>query len=108
MADRKKREGESVWQRLRQGCDRVLLRNCRCESLSNRLLTVQGCCDIVAYGRECILLAVRDPDVREICICGRDLLCLSYHPDAVQIQGEIFSVTLDSGEHVKEGETDAY
>lgn len=93
MAEQKKREHESLWRRLRCSCDRLMMQNCRCESLSNQLLTVQGCCRIVEYQTEHILLSVRDPDVKEICICGRDLLCLSYHPDAVQIRGKILSVT---------------
>ncbi len=99
MADRNKGEGESLWRRVCRRYDRLLLHNCRCESLSNRFFTVQGCCDIVEYGRECILLAVRDPDVGQVCICGRNLLCLSYHPDAVQIRGEIFSVTFGCCKH---------
>ena len=103
MADRSKRNGESVWRRLACGYDRLLLRNCRCESMGNRLLTVQGCCEILEYGRECILLSVRDPDVETLCICGRDLLCLSYHPDAIQIRGEISSVAFGCGEGGKGG-----
>ena len=98
MADRSKRQNESLWRRLSRGYDRLMLHNCRCESVGNRFLTVQGCCDITEYGRECIVLTVRDPDVRMLYIRGRDLLGLSYHPDAVQIRGEIFSLTLERGE----------
>ena len=87
-----KEERKTFWTRLRQGYDRLAFQCLRCESESNRTLTVQGCCAILEYTRESIVLQACDPDVGTVCICGQELLCLSYHPDAVRIRGVISSV----------------
>ncbi len=86
-------ERETFWRRMRRGYDRLSFQSLRCESESNRTLTVQGCCAILEYTYECIVLQTRDPNVGAVCVCGRELLCLSYHPDAVRIRGEISSVS---------------
>ena len=98
-----KGDRETFWQRMRRGYERFSYQRLRFEGEGNHLLTVQGSCAILEYTRECIVLETRDPDVRKVCVCGRDLLCLSYYPDAVRIRGVIVSVTFcENG-----GKTDA-
>ncbi len=82
-----------LWRRIRAEYDRATLTCCRVEMMGCCQMTIQNCTEILEYGRECIRLAIRDPDARQIMICGRELLCLSYHPDAVMIEGCIDSVT---------------
>lgn len=63
-------------------------------------IVVQGCRDILEYGRETICLAVDDPDIDRLIVCGGELVCLSYHPDAVIIEGNI--QTIDFAHHGRE------
>ncbi len=84
----------SLWCRVRRACADFAQRGSRAELVGCRHLTLQGCDAILDYGRECIRLSVKDPDVCEVIICGKDLVCLSYHPDAVLVQGVIYGITL--------------
>lgn len=96
-----KREGqkkESLWRRMRREYDRALLHCCRMEMMGRRRLVVQGCRDILEYGRTRIRLAVCDAEIGSLLVCGGELNCLSYHPDAVVIEGEIDTVCFCSGE----------
>ena len=87
--DRNKR---SLWRRVRQTYDRTTLSVCRLLCTGGGSMTVQGCTDILEYGKTCIRLSVCDPDIGEVAVCGRNLLCLSYQPDAVRIEGDIDSI----------------
>lgn len=82
----------SLWGRVRQTYGRATLSVCRLLCTGGGSMTVQGCTDILEYGRTCIRLSVCDPDVSGVAICGRDLVCLSYQPDAVRIEGEIRTI----------------
>ena len=82
-----------LWQRMRDEYGRATLRCCRTEIMGISRMTVQGCKEILEYGRRCIRLSVCDPDVRQMVICGEDMVCLSYHPDAVMIEGCIRTVS---------------
>ncbi len=68
--------------------------HCRIEMLGGREMIVQGCCGIEEYTPCSITLRVRDPDYVFLHICGRALLCSSYHTDAVQLCGEICALEL--------------
>ena len=82
-----------LWQRIRAEYDRATLSCCRVEMMGCGQMLIQSCTEILEYGRERIRLAVRDPDARQLVICGSELICLSYHPDAVSIKGCICTVT---------------
>ena len=85
---------EGLWQRLRRKYDSATLQCVRAELMGRQRLVLQGCREILQYEPECIVLAVRDPDVSAVCIAGEELLCLSYHADAVVVEGCIESVML--------------
>lgn len=94
MSRKRKCEGEraarpSVIARLRSEYDRATLALCRIEAMGSRRLVIEGCEAIVDYGETCICLAVRDPDARQLMVRGRNLRCLSYHPNAVVIEGRV-------------------
>ena len=103
------KEKISPWRRLRRRYDHAVLRYVRGE-LSGRRLVLYGCREILTYGRECIVLSVEDAEVCAVCVVGRRLLCLSYHSDAVVIEGEICDVRLcrdgESGAWEAEGGTE--
>ena len=98
--ERQKRE--SLWRRMRREYDRALLHCCRMEMMGRHRLVVQGCQDILEYGRTRIRLAVCDAEIDSLLVCGCELSCLSYHPDAVVIEGEIGTVCFCSGEGSEE------
>ena len=87
-----KEERTPLWRKMQEHYERATLSVCRVLCTGCGSMTVQGCRDILAYGDTCIRLAVCDPDARQIVILGEELLCLSYHPDAVRIKGRIRSV----------------
>ncbi len=72
----------------------MTLRVCRAELTGGRNVLIQGCRDIVCYDPTCISLQVEDPDIGFLSVHGTSLVCLSYHADAVVIEGEIREVTL--------------
>ena len=78
-----------IWKRMRDHYDRATGRGLRGEMQGCRQLTLQGCEKILEYGNRRIRLALRDPDACEITVLGEELVCLSYHPDAVVVQGVI-------------------
>ena len=85
-------ESRSLRARLRDGYRSISGQNCRIEQQSDRSVIVQGCCGIDTYTESCIVLCVKDPTVRAVCICGNGLRCSSYHPDGVVVEGCIKSV----------------
>ncbi len=95
---RSKREEQGgkrpLWQRMRTMCDQVTHRDLQAELTGAGELKVQGCERILDYTPDCIHLAVRDGKVCEMVICGRELVCLSYHPDAILIRGRIEGIRL--------------
>lgn len=94
-------ERRPIWQRMKDEYGRATLRCCRAEIMGCSRMTVQGCREILEYGRCCIRLSVCDPDVRELVVCGEELVCLSYHPDAIMIEGRIRAVSFcDDGKAV--------
>lgn len=94
-------ERRPIWQRMKDEYERVTLRCCRIEIMGCSRMTVQGCREILEYGRCCIRLSVCDPDARELAVCGEELVCLSYQPDAIMIEGRIRTVNLcDQGKAV--------
>ena len=95
MANQPKEERMALWRRIRETYDRVTAGGCRSEVIGCSRLTLQGCEEILEYGCRCIRLAVKDPDMRQVIVCGEELLCLSYHPDAIQVQGKIHCVRFE-------------
>lgn len=87
MRDKQKRE--PLRARLRKAFYVATGSHCRMEMQGGREMIVQGCCGIEEYTPCSIILRVRDPDYCFLHICGRALLCSSYHTDAVQVCGEI-------------------
>lgn len=98
---------EPLWRRMRAEYDRVTLNCCRIEAMGSRRVLVQGCEEILAYGRECICLGIRDPDVRVLAINGRELVCLTYHPDAVVVEGEICTLRFCCDVHESQNDREA-
>lgn len=96
--ERERRTRPSVLARVRAECDRATLAVCRIEARGCRRLVVEGCERILDYGECCICLAVRDPDARYLVVRGRDLRCLSYHPNAVILEGRMEAVLWQDGE----------
>ncbi|MBR5615442.1 MAG: YabP/YqfC family sporulation protein [Clostridia bacterium] len=91
---REKQEGRGpLWKRVRDRYDRVTGRCLRGELQGCRQLVLQGCEKILEYGNCRIRLSLRDPDACEIVVCGRELVCLTYHPDAVVVQGMIHYIS---------------
>lgn len=90
---KQRKERGSLWRRLREQYDRATGRGLRGEMQGCRQLILQGCEEILEYGKCRIRLALRDPDACEIIVVGRELVCLSYHPDAVVVQGRIQQIT---------------
>lgn len=88
-----KKERGLLWRRLQEQYDRALGRGLRGEIQGCRQLILQGCEEILEYGKCRIRLSLRDPDACEIIVSGRELVCLSYHPDAVVVQGRIQQIT---------------
>ena len=80
---------KSLWRRMRDGYDRAMGRRCRTQMTGGEGIVLQGCEEILEYGPTCICLRVRDPDIERIILCGQGLVCLSYHPDAVDVKGSI-------------------
>ena len=99
-----KRERRPLWRRVRDRYDRATLQYCRMESMGARRLVIQGCREILEYGRSRICLGVRDPDVCRLSICGHELSCLSYHADAVIVEGDVRAVYLSCGEPDERGD----
>ena len=77
--------------------------HCRTEIQGNQGLFIQGCCGIEAFTPTCILLQVRDPHVRILCVVGEGLLCSSYHEEGVQITGNILRVEFCNQKLKEEG-----
>lgn len=92
MRDRDGKARVGLWRRVRAHCEHATLRMCRMELMGNERAVVQGCEEILEYGRERICLSVRDPEVARVVIGGTGLVCLSYHPDAVVVKGNISSI----------------
>ena len=86
------RRRESLLRRIRCGYDCVMLNHVRMEITGGERVLIEGCQEILEYGRGRICLSVRDARVRSIAVVGSNLRCLSYHPDAVVIEGELESV----------------
>ena len=87
-------EVEPLRARLRRAFCGVTGTHSRIELQSGREMIVQGCCGIEAYEPCRIVLRVRDPELRFLLIVGEELLCSSYHIDALEISGKIFGVRL--------------
>lgn len=96
-ASGERRERRSLWKRIKAEYGRATWLCCRAEITGGSRMTVQGCREILEYGKCLIRLSVCDPDVRELAVCGEELVCLSYHPDAVMIEGRIRAVELRGG-----------
>lgn len=80
--------------RVRRHYECVTLKKCRMEVTGGGRVIVQGCEEILEYGRERIRLSVCDPDLVCVVVDGHELTCISYHPDAVVIEGAVCSVCL--------------
>lgn len=91
--------------RLRRAYDRLTLCVCRAELTGGRNILIQGCRDILCYDPTCISLQVEDPDVGVLTVRGTSLVCLSYHADAVVIEGKIREVVLEGQQERNGGET---
>ena len=87
-----RKDTRRLWQRMRARYQRATLSVCRLLCTGCGEMIVQGCTGIEEYGRQCIRLTICDPDARALTVTGRDLVCLSYQPAAVRIQGSIQSV----------------
>jgi len=59
------------------------------EIRGQRSVTVRGCGRILHYSEDRVCLALFDGRLE---ICGEDLVCTSYYPNAVGIEGCVFSV----------------
>jgi hypothetical protein len=101
---RKKTKQQPLWQRMRQAYDRVTGQGLRGELQGCRQLTLQGCERILEYGEHRIRLLLRDPDVCDITVLGKQLVCLSYHADAIVVQGLIRQIVLSDGNETSEQE----
>ena len=86
------KQRKPLWQRMRDDYGRATLRCLRAELTGCTRMTVQGCTEILEYGRQCIRLAVCDPDVRELVVCGEGLVSLSNQPDALMIEGRVHAL----------------
>lgn len=91
------KQRKPLWQRMKDDYDRATLRCCRAELMGCSRMTVQGCTEILEYGKQCIRLAVCDPDARELVVCGEGLVCLSYQPDALMIEGRVHALRFCDG-----------
>ena len=80
-------EGIPLWRRMREKYDCAVGRWCRAQMTGGSSIVLQGCEEILEYGPTCICLRVRDPDIERVVVCGVGLVCLSYHPDAIEVQG---------------------
>ncbi len=89
-----KQKRVSLWRRMRDRYDCAMGHCLRGEMQGCRQLTLQGCEKILEYGNRRIRLALRDPDACEITVLGEELICLSYHPDAVVVEGRIYHIVL--------------
>lgn len=97
------KQRKPLWQKMRDDYGRATLRCCRVELMGRSRMTVQGCTEILEYGKKCIRLAVSDPDARELVVVGKGLVCLSYQPDAVMIEGCVHALRLcDCAEQARE------
>lgn len=92
MTDKKR--GGGLRRRLRAAYKEELSLGCRGELTGRRRLMIQGCESILDYDETCIRLCVRSGELEEMVICGKELLCQSYHPDAIVIVGEIGRIEL--------------
>ena len=89
-----KSEGKPLWRRIREGYDSATGRRCRSLITGGSGLVLQGGEEIIEYGPTCICLRVRDPEIERVVVCGEGLVCLSYHPDGMEIQGRIGCIRL--------------
>ena len=87
-------EKKALWRRIREGYDGATGRRCRSLITGGGGLVLQGCEEILEYGPTCICLRVRDPEIERVVVCGEGLVCLSYHPDGMEIQGRIGCIRL--------------
>ena len=87
MARSERKKSKPLWRRMRDEYDSALGRCCRAQLAGGGGLVLQGCEEILEYGQTCICLRVRDPQIERVIVCGVNLVCLSYHPDAVELQG---------------------
>ena len=87
-------EGKPLWRRIREGYAGATGRWCRTQITGGGGLVLQGCEEILDYGPTCICLRVRDPEIERVVVCGEGLVCLSYHPDGMEIQGRIGCIRL--------------
>ena len=63
---------------------------CLVEIRAGRVLTLYGGGRILAYTPEQIEVSLKSGS---LCVIGTDLVCLSYHVDAIEIEGKIISVS---------------
>lgn len=97
-----KKAKQPLWQRMRQAYDRVSGQGLRGELQGCRQLTLQGCERILEYGEHRIRLLLHDPDMSNITVIGNQLVCLSYHADAIVVQGIIRQIMLCDGSEASE------
>ncbi len=84
----------SLRARLRRAFCEVTGTQSRMEIVSGSGMLIRGCCGIEVYEPSCIVLRLRDPELRWLRVCGQELLCSSYHADGVEISGCIGCVEL--------------
>ena len=88
MAERKKKFGEKIMERLDITED-LLPGGSYIEIHGQSSILVRGCGQITLYTRELIRLSLRKGYLD---ICGEELICTSYFPKAVGIEGRIKGV----------------